>query len=356
MLPDPAVEEECNEDGDAYARAPLPLPGARALTLPQARVPVLGEVAPGRRAFAVSTAGPAAMSAGPRLPANLTSPALVFHLLNPPQGVLGEVVPLPDGLTSTDSLWALPPGEDIEHVQLVRWRLSLPDGAGQWILLCRLAEALALVASGGGLGSVGGASSARVAAAQAELAAGLGLLAAFCSRDPQTALELLHVELPTASGALEGGQRGPDLLSLACQAAAVLAGLPEPPAAAIADCLAICGALAEGIPGRVAHELLSLAGASPALVAATPPGQAAELPLLGRVLAAEAAQGRYPATQAFIRLLTTLVSGGCGWAGWMWVVWPAKWEPCSMPVWLVNPRLPPTLAPQLRRPRPRCTC
>ena len=224
--------------------------------------------------------------------------------------MLGEVVPLPEGLTSTDGLWALPAGEDIEHVQLLRWRLSLPDGAGQWILLCRLAEALALV-SAGALGAGAGGSDARLAAAAEELAAGLGLLAAFCSRDPQTALELLHVELPT-SGALEGGQRGPDLLSLACQAAAVLAGLPEPPAAAIADCLAICGALAEGIPGRVANELLSLAGASPALVAATPPGQAPELPLLARVLAAEAAQGRYPATQAFIRLLTTLVSGELG--------------------------------------------
>ena len=49
------------------------------------------------------------------------------------------MLPLPEGLSSTDGLWALPPGEDIEHVQLIRWRLSLPDGAGQWILLCRLA-------------------------------------------------------------------------------------------------------------------------------------------------------------------------------------------------------------------------
>ena len=55
------------------------------------------------------------------------------------QGVLGEVVPLPEGLASTDALWTVPPGEDIEHVQLVRWRLGLPDGVGQWVLLCRMA-------------------------------------------------------------------------------------------------------------------------------------------------------------------------------------------------------------------------
>lgn len=143
--------------------------------------------------------------------------------------MLGEILPLPEGLPSADSLWTLPPGEDLERVQLIRWRLTLPDGAGQWILLCRLAEALALVQAPPP-GAPAGA--ARVAAALADLGAGLHLLATFCTRDPQTALEMLHVELPTA-GALEGAQRGPDLLSLACQAVAVLAALPEPPAAII---------------------------------------------------------------------------------------------------------------------------
>lgn len=206
------------------------------------------------------------------------------------QGVLGEVLPLPEGLSSADSLWALPPGEDIEQVQLIRWRLSLPDGAGQWILLCRLAggctwtetarrmsnclgwraastglqlrivvavgcleptpmhtacpgaalpstahppvcaEALALVqAPPAGTPS----SSARLAAELEELSAGLRLLATFCSRDPQTALELLHVELPTSSAA--EGLRGPDLLTLAVQAVAVLAAQPEPPTAVIGE-------------------------------------------------------------------------------------------------------------------------
>ena len=345
------------------------------------------------------------------------------------QGTLGEVIPLPEGLASADSLWTVAAGEDIEHVQLVRWRFALPDGVGQWILLCRVAgegwtagwqaghlhgllaarptccnaaqvlpasvrldssalgvlpvalsapcflppashlhpaEALAFIQHQPAGAPAG---TARTAAALAELAASLQLLAAFCTRDPHTGLELLHVELP-AGDSPEAGQRGPDLLSLACQTVAVLAQLPEPPTAIIggwvgaglslpvclqnvcratsaaleplprhvihlspfcqplpqlypaclptypcpaADCLAICAALAEGIPGRVAQELISVCGISPAVAAATPLGQAGEVPLLSRVLGAEGSAGCYPATQAFLRLLTTLVSGGqCG--------------------------------------------
>ncbi|KAL4443613.1 hypothetical protein ABPG75_011350 [Micractinium tetrahymenae] len=260
VLPDPAIEQDCNEDGDVYTQHPVALPGARALTLPQ--------------------------------------------------GVLGEVSDLPEGLSSTDALWTLPAGEDIEHVQLVKWRLALPDGVGQWILLCRMAEALALIQQAPpGSAAPGSAAAAHTAAALEELSCALQLLAAFCSRDPQTALELLHVELP--AGGLEGGQRGPDLLSMACQAVAVLAAVPDPPTAAIADCLSICGALAEGIPGRISLELLPLCGVSPLLAvgaAALAQGQAPDVPLLGRVLEAEARAGRYPATQAFLALLTTLVS------------------------------------------------
>jgi hypothetical protein len=63
------------------------------------------------------------------------------------------------------------------------------------------------------------------------MAAAFQLLASFCINDPHTAMQLLHVEVPT--GHLESGQRGPDLLSLACQAAAVLAQLPEPHTAVI---------------------------------------------------------------------------------------------------------------------------
>lgn len=71
------------------------------------------------------------------------------------------------------------------------------------------------------------------AAAVDELAAALRLLSACCMGNPQMAVDLLHVEVPV--GAAEGGQRGPDLLSLACHAAAVLARLPKPPTDAIGE-------------------------------------------------------------------------------------------------------------------------
>ncbi|PSC72509.1 exostosin-like glycosyltransferase isoform B [Micractinium conductrix] len=261
VLPDQAIEQDCNEDGDVYAQQAVALPGSRALTLPQ--------------------------------------------------GALGEPAPLPEGFSSTDALWTVAAGQDVDHVQLVRWRIKLPDGVGQWILLCRLSEALAAVQQQAASAvAPSSAAAAHAAAALAELGAAVQLLAAVCSRDPQTALELLHVELP-AGPAAEGGQRGPDLLYLACQAVAVLVQLPEPPTAIIGDCLSICTSLAEGIPGRVVHELLSLCGVPPAMAAgaaALAPGQAPEVPLLSRLLAAESAAGRYPATQAFLRLLTALVS------------------------------------------------
>lgn len=95
------------------------------------------------------------------------------------------------------------------------------------------AEALALVQAPPA-GTPAGA--ARLAAELEELSAGLRLLATFCSKDPQTALELLHVELPT-SGSAEG-LRGPDLLTLAVQAVAVLSAQPEPPTAVIGEAAA----------------------------------------------------------------------------------------------------------------------
>lgn len=109
------------------------------------------------------------------------------------------------------------------------WRVS-GSHKGFWSHACRppSAEALALVQAPPA-GTPAGA--ARLAAELEELSAGLRLLATFCSRDPQTALELLHVELPTSSAA--EGLRGPDLLTLAVQAVAVLAAQPEPPTAVI---------------------------------------------------------------------------------------------------------------------------
>lgn len=72
--------------------------------------------------------------------------------------------------------------------------------------------------------------------------------------------------------------------------------LPTPRCPAAADCLSICGALAEGIPGRVTQELLPLCGVPPVLAAGAAllaQGQAPEVPLLGRILEAEARDGRW---------------------------------------------------------------
>jgi hypothetical protein len=96
-----------------------------------------------------------------------------------------------------------------------------------------LAEALALVQKCPPGSPAPPPDAAHAAAALDELAAALGLLAACCVGDPQTALQLLHVEVPV--GGAEGGQRGPDLLSLACRAAAVLAQLAQPPTGAIGE-------------------------------------------------------------------------------------------------------------------------
>jgi hypothetical protein len=88
VLPDPAIEDSGSEGGEVYTRQAVPLPGAHCLLLPD--------------------------------------------------GAAGEVVPLPEGLTSTDSLWTVPAGTDVDQVSLVRWHIALPESTGQRILLARL--------------------------------------------------------------------------------------------------------------------------------------------------------------------------------------------------------------------------
>lgn len=88
VLPDPAIEDSGSEGGEVYTRQAVPLPGAHCLVLPD--------------------------------------------------GAAGEVVPLPEGLTSTDSLWTVPAGTDVDQVSLVRWHIALPESTGQRILLARL--------------------------------------------------------------------------------------------------------------------------------------------------------------------------------------------------------------------------
>jgi hypothetical protein len=52
---------------------------------------------------------------------------------------VGELAELPPGLPSSDPLWAVPLGQDLDRLALVRWRLALPPGTGQWVLLARMA-------------------------------------------------------------------------------------------------------------------------------------------------------------------------------------------------------------------------
>lgn len=82
-----------------------------------------------------------------------------------------------------------------------------------------------------------------------------------------------------------------------------LAQLQPPAAAAVGDCFAICAALVQGgAPGRVLAELLAVFGG-----AGGAPGSG-DVPLLGRLIAAESAAGAYPATQALLRLVLSLVT------------------------------------------------
>ena len=260
---------------------------------------------------------------------------------------------LPEGVAASGALWVLEQQEGVAvdvqaaaaegAVQLVRWRLPLFEGAGQKILLCRAVEALVLLRKRDGCRERAGAAR--------ELGAALGLLATLCSRDPPSALELLHLELPTAE--LERGQRAPDLLTVVLQAMEVLSHLADPLIDAIGEragnpwdslraspaeclighpphdesssgahklhlsrvlplypaghCMTICAALAESIPGRVALELRALVCQGPPAAVAT--AAADDLPMLSGVLVAEGRAGRYPATLALLQLLTTLVSG-----------------------------------------------
>lgn len=72
-----------------------------------------------------------------------------------------------------------------------------------------------------------------VQGALCELSAALRLLCAICTHDPQTALDLLHVEVPAGDASLADGGGGPDMLTLACHAVTVLCQVEEPPMEAI---------------------------------------------------------------------------------------------------------------------------
>lgn len=266
QLPDPAITEDANGAGTAVTDQELPLPGSTALTLPA--------------------------------------------------GAVGEVLPCPDGAAAV--AWTCPPEVDPACLQLVRWRVPLAEGTAHWVQLCRAFEALSIARSAA-------AAPATAAAALAELQAALGFFAAVCRSDPATGADLLHVEVPAGDAAFggydgvggAGAVRGPDLLRLATQGAAALVELdplPDSAVDALASCMAICTSLAATMPGRVLEEVLQALGVSPLeLSMASAPASltsAVDIPLLRRLLAAEAARGAYAATHALLHLVLVLLQAG----------------------------------------------
>lgn len=216
--------------------------------------------------------------------------------LNLPQGTTGLSIPLPDGITNSQYMWSMAHEQDIEDIRMIRWNVPLVDGIGQWIVLCRAFEALEVAA----------AYSTRPESAKSaisELTAALSLLSNVCKRDSSSALELLHVEVPPK---LEINSRGPDIVTLTNQALKVLIQLPHPPLDALADCFSIYTALSKGIPGRITNELLRALEWNVNAMEVTM--KYPEDSNLKKLLNAECAVGRYPATMSFMRLLLSLCS------------------------------------------------
>lgn len=226
--------------------------------------------------------------------------------LSIPAGVVGEILELPP---EAPGGWTSGPEHVTDSQHLIKWRLSVPEGTAQWVLLCRSFGALRAVQTW------------RSAAALAELDAALGLLAALCAGDAGTALDLLHVEAPAGEGAGAEGVRGADALVLASQTVAVLAEAiaqqqfddPGPASSALAHALKLCMAYASAAPGRVGQELCSALGVSPlnTSLATLVPGGTQEPALLRAFIMGEGAGRQYAATQALLQLLSALVQAAC---------------------------------------------
>ena len=228
-----------------------------------------------------------------------------------PEGVGGEVLVVPAGALAPEAprVWAFDPGAQQDGLVLVRGRRPLAHGDALALLLCRSFEALAAARGGGGQVA---------AAALHELHAALGFFAAVCRGDPATAADLLHIQVPAAEGlGQRGNDRAPDLLGLASQGAAALIQAHPVPSATLAHCFAVCAALAPSCPGRVLEELLGVLGVTPlalSLAAAASPAvgeMLQDVPPLRRLLLEEAAAGGYQATQALLQLLAALLQAGC---------------------------------------------
>jgi len=271
-LPDPSIGASADSEdfGVVIAEHALPLPGASALTLPA--------------------------------------------------GIAGDIIEFPRSQQfPRGGDWTAGPHASIESLHMIRWRLTVPEGTAQWVLLCRALEALS---------AVQGTETDAAAAALDDLDAALGFFAAVCAGDSGTALQLLHVEAPTSA---ESGARGQDILLLAGHAVTVLSSaLSSTPlgndhgagrchaahasANTLAHAFRLLAAFAPNVPGRVADELVRALGITPLAIsfAAQVPGAAAQdtSSLLHAIVSAEGSAGRYPATLVLLQLLSTLLQAG----------------------------------------------
>jgi hypothetical protein len=55
------------------------------------------------------------------------------------------VLPLPEGSDDLEALWMVEGVDDPSHLRLIRWQVSLTEGTGQLVLLCRAIQALGVV-------------------------------------------------------------------------------------------------------------------------------------------------------------------------------------------------------------------
>jgi nuclear pore complex protein Nup188 len=334
-LDEGGLVEDVNHEGKIHSHHALSLPGATALTLPEGTV---GEALalPGTATTIQTTTGGNNNNNNNNNNNEMNEEGYNNH--NNDGNDDGTVS---SSLVSSllDRVWTLPPNCDADAIRLVNWRLPLADGIGQWILLCRSFECLKTLVHGfnNSASSNGGGYSDVQQAALEELSAGLALLKAVCERDPATAMELLHVEVPVVGlddgptsngyqqqfrdGAMPSpSTRGPDILSLALQAVKTLVSLPHPPIDTIGHCFIICSSLAQGIPGRVAAELLTVLGlrsftissihntATTASAYDALSSSAPSIPMLNKLIKAEGVVGRYNGSISFLKLLLALCS------------------------------------------------
>ena len=222
----------------------------------------------------------------------------------------------------------------------VRWHLPAEVDTRPWALLCRTFGAVHALQE-----NCTTINSTIFEAALLEVHASLGFIAEVCSKDPgATAVHILRFEVPSPSLSGVGGggvggsggidnnpmssststtTTGRDIISLACQTIATLAdlsSLSQPSSSfssvissTLTSCFKLCTAFAPVAAGRVANELLGALGITPldVSIAARSPASPPDAPLVTKIVAAEGAAARYPATGALLQVVISLLQAGC---------------------------------------------